>query len=241
MDFTKEIEPGSVFNPVELGSNYWNNSGRIYFRHYPVKGADAESFRFYPGAFAKDKKHCYCCDRRLKGANPLTFRALNYTYFKDDKSVWSLGGKVKDADSETFTVCDEGYLMLTSSLIPHSFGKDKKKVFYYDFDGITNWVRQANPETFVSLGDGYFGKDDDFVFFGRAVIPKAKVQSWRKIGGFYSKDDSRIFYMNRLIKIADFDSFEFTETQIVQLAKDRNHYYWNENVISKDKYDELFR
>ena len=240
MKFTGEIKPGFIFNDQNPETRYWIKENQIYFGHYPIKGADIETFRFYLGGFAKDKKHCYCANRKLKESDPQTFRALNYTYYKDDRFVWTLGGRIKQADSKTFVICDDGFIKILNSYIPHGFGKDKERVFYYDFDGITNWVRKANPQTFISLQDGYFGKDDRFVFFGRGVIPNANVKWWRKIKGKYNKDDSRIFYMNRLIRVADYESFEVTKHGIVQLAKDKKNCYWNENVIGRDKYEELF-
>lgn len=241
MDFTKELNPTSVFEILNSETFYWIKDGKIYFRNEPVKGADIESFRFYAGSFAKDKKHCYRVGRRLKNADPQTFQALNYTFFKDEKQVWVLGGKIKDADSKTFAVCDDGCFKSGSICLPPGFGKDKEQVFYYDFDGIANWVKKANPETFTSLQDGYFGKYDKFVFFGRAVIPSANLRSWRKIGGHFSKDDSKIFYMNRPIKTVDHATFEVVNVKIAHLAKDKNNYYWNDNIISRDRFLELNR
>ena len=50
------------------------------------------------------------------------------------------------------------------------------------------------------------------------MLPKANVERWRKIGGFYSKDDTRVYYFNRHIKQADCDSFEVVPSDRFQLA-----------------------
>jgi len=56
-------------------------------------------------------------------------------------------------------VCDDGSHDLGNGVhVPHGFGKDATRVFYYDFNGKPNWVRKASPDTFVSHNDGYFGK-----------------------------------------------------------------------------------
>src|SRR5207244_1796457 len=94
-----------------------------------------------------------------------------------------------------------------------------------------NWVRKASPSTFISLNDGFYGKDENFVFFGTACLPKAMVEHWTKIGGFYSKDDKRVFYMNFEIKGADYDSFEVVYTVHTQLAKDKDRCYWGDEVV----------
>ncbi|HEX20034.1 MAG TPA: hypothetical protein ENG78_04345 [Acidiferrobacteraceae bacterium] len=72
---------------------------------------------------------------------------------------------------------------------------------YYDYDDKPNWVRKASPDSFTSLNDGHFGNDDNIVFCGAATIPKANIKHGHKIGGFYSKDDQRMFYYNWQIQV----------------------------------------
>src|SRR6185436_9690370 len=114
------------------------------------------------------------------------------TYATDGQFVWTMGGRIKEADAQSFVVCDDGVHDLGhGTRVPHGFGKDKDRVFYYDFDGKPNWVRKATPKSFVSLNDGYFGKDEQFVFCGAVTLPKANVEHWSKIAGHYSRDDTR--------------------------------------------------
>lgn len=241
---TREYTLGLTFRDEDLTTLYWLNDGKICYRHYPIRGADADSFRFYLGSFAKDRKHCYCTFSRLAGGNAATFRALNYTYATDGQSVWTLGGRIKDADAESFIVCDDGSYDIGRNLrVPHGFGKDKDRVFFYDYDGKPNWVRKASPQSFVSLSDGHFGQDEQFVFFGAVTLPKAKVQQWRKLGGYYSTDDTRVFYANREIKDADVASFEVIRSPIpsrdfIQAAKDRNHYYSNDRIVDLREFED---
>jgi DKNYY family len=243
-DDLQEFAPGHVFHDNDLTTQYWiDDQGMTIWRQTPIRSARAASFRFYLGGFAKDEKNCYCYGGRLVGAEPKTFRALNYTYFTDGRLVWTIGGKLPDVDAETFVVCDSGSytdtVPGTTTRVPYGYGKDAQRVYYYDFDGKPNLVRKATAKTFISLGDGHFGKDENFVFCGNATIAKAKVAHWRRIGGNYSKDDSRIFYFNRIMNGADFESFRVVPSQskmpYLNFARDKNHFYWNDRVVDDDK------
>lgn len=212
------------------------------YRNYPVPRAYAESLRFFRGSFGKDRKNCYCMNHKLAGGNGSTFRALNYTYATDGVFVWTMGGKVKEANAESFIVCDDGVHHLSGGVrVPYGFGKDKDRVFYYDFDGKPNWVRKASPATFVSLNDGHFGKDAHYVFCGIATLPKANVPQWRKIGGYYSKDDQRIYYFNRELREADYGSFEVVAMLYnwIQLAQDKTHFYNNDRIIEAAEFEQI--
>ena len=240
-EHVEEFGPASYFNEGVPWTLYWVRDENILYRNYPIRGAHIPTFRFYMGSFAKDRKNCYCTSSRLVGADPANFRALNYTYVTDGVHVWTMGGQIKDVDAATFVVCDDGVKQLHSGYVPYGFGKDKNRVYYYDFDGKPNWVRKANPATFVSLNDGYIGKDDSFVFCGTAVIPKANVRSWTKIGGNYSKDDSRIFYHNRGVPGADYETFVFVPSgkDYVQLARDKQNFYCNDKPIDEQEFLKL--
>jgi len=230
-DDIREFTPGSAYRESDPTTRYWICEAGVFWKNELVFGADPTTFRFYLGGFAKDHQHCYCYSSRLRDANPSTFRALNYTYAADDKFVWTIAGRVKDADAESFVACDDGFIELGLGLrAPHSFGKDKQRVYYYDFDGKPNWVRKASADSFVSLNDGYFGKDANFAFIGRAMIPRANVESWEKVGGYYSKDDKRVYYRNRTLRDADPDTFIFLGPE-EQLARDKRHLYRRDEIV----------
>lgn len=221
---------------------YWTDDKQVYFRHFPIKGADIESFVSFGGRWAKDKKHCYSTYTRLKEADPQTFIPLNLSFVKDAQNVWTIGGKIADADAASFVVCDAGAVSLgvhfqenekgEEYFVEHlynayGYGKDKNSVFYECFQGKAKVLKKADPQTFVSLGDGYFGYDANFVFYGFSAIPKAKPKTWQKLHpkSFYSQDGNKIYYANKLIKQADIESFE-----IVKLSDPTAHAYW-----AKDK------
>jgi hypothetical protein len=230
-DDIREFTPGTDYRKSDPATRYWICGTQVFWRHLAVAGAEPETFRFYLGDFAKDRRRCYCCTSVLRGANPTAFRALNYTYAADNQFVWTKGGKIKDAEARSFVACDDGYIELGLGLrAPYGFGKDNERVYYYDFDGKANWVRKASSDSFVSLNDGYFGKDANFAFFGRAMISKANVECWEKVDGYYSKDDKRVYYRNCILRDADPNTFVFLDPK-EQLARDKRHLYRRHEIV----------
>jgi hypothetical protein len=127
--------------------------------------------------------------------------------------------------------------------VPHGFGKDAGRVFYFAFDGKPNWVRKATPASFVSLNDGYFGFDANFVFCGADTLPKAVVAQWRKLGGVYSGDDRRVYYYNSELREADRASFEVlpNASEWTYLARDKKNLYYNGQIVDDDEFHRLNR
>ncbi len=249
---------------------YWTDGKAVYYRGSIIKNADIETFEQFPGAWGKDKNHCYSGGERLNNADPKSFTVLNFTYAKDSASVWTLVGRIAEADAATFTVCDDGRHSLGRKFerlpdkqikrlpngeivwyelfVPYGFGKDKNVVYYYDFKGKTNIVKKANPISFVSLNDSYFGYDENFVFCGRSSLPKADSKTWKKLmnGYYYSKDCGRVYYFNRLIAGADAETFEIITVPSVfhtpyQYAKDKNQGYNNDNAIELSELENRIR
>lgn len=237
-DDLREIIPGNVYHPRgDETTRYWIQGRTVMHGEDVVRGADPDSFRFYLSGFAKDHRHCYCVGGRLRDGNGATFRALNYCYHTDGRLVWALGGVVKDADAESFEVCDDGIDSLNAMRVPYGYGRDRSRVYYYDYDGKPNWVRKATPETFQSLNDGHFARDHQFIFYGGSPLPGAKVDTWRRMECYYSKDDRRIYYLNRHIKAADYATFEVVLSE--PLARDKNNLYFNDEIVTADAFESV--
>nr|WP_318013906.1 DKNYY domain-containing protein [Flavobacterium sp. SH_e] len=59
---------------------------------------------------------------------------------------------------------------------------------------------------------------------------------------FYSIDQNRVYYFNRLIKDADAESFEIVFVSSIfetptQYAKDKNHFYLNDTICSSEEFE----
>lgn len=241
-DDTREFIPGHVFRDGDETTKYWIKDGKVFWRHYPIRGADVASFRFYLSGFAKDRKHCYNQNSRMKIANPSAFRTLNYAYATDDEFVWVMGGMINECDAKTFVVCDDGYRCIgIGARLPYGFGKDSKRVFFFGYEGKAKWVRKANATSFVSFNDGFFGKDEQSAFWGTSAISKSKAIHWKRIGGPFSKDDSRIFFANASIDEADYDSFEVVWADGIPLAKDNRRFFRDRTVVDEAEFREVLR
>jgi len=218
------------------GDYYWDRGDAIVCGGQTVKGAHLPSFRFFKNGFAKDNKSCYCMGRKLRGASSDTFKVLNYCYVTDGEGVWTLGGQIKDADAQSFVVCDDGFKQLSDgSKVPYGFAKDKDYVYYFDFQGKPKKLTKVNPDTFISLNDGHFGKDHKSVFFGSFRLAGAKLETWQKLDGHYSKDQNKVFSGNRVVKNANIETFE-VDSSLSSLAKDHINFYSNDGVISESDY-----
>jgi hypothetical protein len=237
-DDIQELTPGDVYRPRDERTRYWIQGRKVMHGEDEVRGADADSFRFYLSGFARDHKHCYCVGTRLRDGNGATFRALNFCYVTDGRLVWALGGVVKDADAESFEVCDDGVDSLNNMRVPYGYGKDRSRVYYYDYDGTPSWVRKATPGTFQSLNDGHFARDHQFVFYGGSPLPGAKPDTWQKVERYYSKDQKRIYYLNRHIKAADYATFEVVPSgpDLGRFARDKNNWYFGDEIVSADEF-----
>jgi hypothetical protein len=238
----------------EENTRYWTDGKKVFYKSSEIKGADIESFIHFPGyvGYAKDKNTVYRDSKRFKEADKDTFEVLNFNYAKDKSNVWTLIGKIENVDAGTFEVCDSGKYSLGHHVkngkwyelfVSYGFGKDKNNVYYYDTLGKPKILKNAIPESFVSLDDGYFGYDENTVFCKYNKLNKANPKTWKlyKVGYFYSKD-KYIYYFNRIIKDADVETFEIIENVpssdlVFQYAKDKNNYYNNDDIITREEFE----
>jgi hypothetical protein len=236
LEAPREFVPGHVYNESDESTWWWiGPDGKITYRkNHPLTGADIATFRFYPGGFAKDRKHCYGHWGKLPGGNSRTFSVLNYSYATDGRWVWTIGGRVEGADAASFVVLDDG----TRNGAYHErvgYAKDRERVFFAHSGNQAKWVRQASPESFESLNDGRFAKDHNGVFFGSIPLPKVNPAQWRRLGGSYSKDDTRIYYGDACITKADYESFEVLLTEEGAFARDKKRCYLGAEFIEPQR------
>lgn len=242
MDDAEELTPGNEFRDGDETTLYWLRDGKVMYRHYPLTGAHAESFRFYRGSFGKDRKSCWSTNVKLTGGNGATFRALNYAYVTDGVTVWTTGGRADDADAATFVVCDSGSKTIIGTRVSQGFGKDSERVYSYDGQGKTKLVRKASAATFTSV-NGIFGHDGTTVFYGATPLPNADATQWRMLGGNYSRDDKRIYYCSRPMVDVDIDSFEIVPTgkDYVQLARDAKSFWNNDTAMDAAEFQKMVK
>lgn len=227
-------KPAATYPERHKSHGYWISpeTGKVKWGDTTIRGSDPGSFVSLGAGYAKDKYRCYCLSSQLRGADPRTFEVLNHTYAKDAENVWTFGGKIKDVDAATFRVCDSGYYPLPSGIAsaPYGYGKDRNRVYYYDFDGKPNAVRKAHPETFESLGDGLHAKDREHVYYGGHVLKGATPAAWTLIDDLYSKTDKHVYYGGRPIVEAHAGSFEYLQGY---WSKDAEHCFFQDRLIDE--------
>lgn len=240
-----ELTPGTDFVEDDETKQYWIKEGAVLFRHYPCKGADPASFRFYRGAFGKDDKRVYATCTRQRGGNGATFRALNFAYYTDGNFLWTMGGQIKGADVDSFMVCDDGSIKHYEEMpyrYAYGFARDKAHVYYFNWQGKTKTVRKAVSSSFVSLNDGYFGRDENRIFWGAFELPKANLATWIRMDDryFFSRDNSQVFHANQPLRNVDYDTFTIEITSSgMPLAKDKSRYFYGGSEITAAEFEKF--
>jgi len=240
------------FNEADPETHFWTDGSKVFNYNTLLRGANPKTFA-YDGIFAKDDLRCFCGETCLKDADVETFRPLNYTYAIDKNNVYTITGKIKDVDIETFSVLDDGkYLLLYNRLgIPeytfYGYAKDKNHIYYHNYEGKPKIIKDAVLESFTAYNDGYFARDQNHIYGNGRRIKNADVKTWRKISALpnslYSKDHKKIFYAFWEIK-ADYETFELEIPEnakyiTYQLARDKDNFYKNGELISEEEFSKL--
>jgi hypothetical protein len=225
----------------QIVGKFWKDDKAVYCERRKIRGANPKTFKVIGDSWANDDKHVYYAMYVLNKADPASFVRLNSLYGKDKNFAYSaFGHVVKDADPNTFEVLDSGIptekLFNFKQLNTAGYARDKNYVFYYvATEGRPTKIKGANPNTFVSLGNEY-GRDNKSVFCQKKKIQGASLPDWRYLGWWYSIDNKKVYYENKAIPNADIESFILLESFFVVWAKDKNNYYVNGAISSKDLY-----
>ena len=240
-DFTRERPLASRYVEADLETQYWlDGSGKVRYRHFTLKGADPESFRWFLPGFAKDRRACYVVDRVMAGSDPATFVMLNNCFAKDKSRVWCLEGRIGTADTATFEVLDDGIAWLDGLPLPHGYARDSTAVYYASYGDKVIAVKGADPKSFVSFGGGRFGKDETRVYTAGLLIPKADAATWRPLAAAYSADSSRVFFQRQVLKGADPATFDVLSSggNAMHVARDQSRFYLHDCEISAAEYEQ---
>ncbi|HAV64877.1 MAG TPA: hypothetical protein DCY13_21220 [Verrucomicrobiales bacterium] len=166
--------------------------GKAYYMKSAIRGADAASFKRLLGPWARDKRKVYWASRACSGADAGSFEPLNIIYGRDKCAVFNQTSVLKGADRYTFEALDAG-VDDTGDIwqIYHptvGYGRDASRVY---FAGQS--VRDADPGTFVSLGNR-FGRDKNHIYFEGRKLKGADLKTWRHWAGNLSLDSQFVYY-----------------------------------------------
>ncbi len=192
----------------------------------------------------------------LKNVDPTSFVSLQNGYGKDNKQAWFEGRAFAVKDVSTITSLDRNFATddaqayinckpirgsdgKTFQLIDRNFAKDTNHVYYYAFDGESNYqvcTLPCDKQTFKIIDDRY-SKDKDHVFFLGFTIQGADAGSFQVLKSGYSKDANAVYFQSKKISgvhPASFQVYQENESfiQDVAYAKDNTSVYVNDKKLT---------
>ncbi|MCK5590477.1 MAG: DKNYY domain-containing protein [Candidatus Pacebacteria bacterium] len=218
-----------------IGDYYTRDKQHVYFGGEQVTEADRATFCHIGGVLAKDKNNIYCFGKVFSGVDSSTFEYVGGSFSKDKNSAYMYTYIMRDVDLETFEYLGSSYtrdankIYLADKVISEAdynsfefvgslYAKDKNNVYYV---GPPYIIAEADPESFVYLGEGYLGegyaKDDnsyyymnkrtdnldsgflstlnkEFLFKEAGLV---NFEYFEKLGDYYIQVDDRVLYLVR--------------------------------------------
>lgn len=187
----------------------------------------------YP-TWTTDEKHVYCAGGRIR-ADRKSFRILNEVFAKDDTRVFTRRGALRDADAVTFEVLGT-YLHPVEQRF-HSYGRDRRSVFFHAGMGQPRLLKSADPASFRWLGAGY-GGDAKRVYLAGYLVEKADPATFRPQKRMYATDAARCFYGTKWIPNLDPATFSVLElggrplTENDQFARDARRVVYRDRELA---------
>ncbi|HAT86414.1 MAG TPA: hypothetical protein DCS30_11010 [Rhizobiales bacterium] len=130
--------------------------------------------------FSKDK--ILWKGKTLKGADASSFESLSPTIGRDATSIY-VNGKIAKVDKQSFEV------------LSNSYARDREAV-YLIMETKLKPVKNANPATFVAIGD-CFGRDSTSAFFRTSKMRLNKgcnPENLKSLGHVYATDGVSLFF-----------------------------------------------
>lgn len=125
---------------------YAKDKLHVYYKGFPVEGADPVSFESITDSYGKDASHVYYELKEIPGADPATFKVFNIQWGRDTQDVYFQYRPIEACDPSTF------------ELLREDWQRDSQCVY---FQG--RKAPDADPASFVIL-NYWFGKDKNHVY-----------------------------------------------------------------------------
>ena len=126
------VEGANPLSFERITEHYGKDADHVYYELELVPGADPATFKVFETQWGRDVHDIYLQYRPLEACDPSTFEILAESWQRDSKCVYFQGRKTPDADPASFVVLN------------FSFGKDKNHV--YSNDPVI--IEGADPVTF---------------------------------------------------------------------------------------------
>ena len=207
----------------------------------PVPGVDAATFRALGGNWAVDDQKVFVQCSHRKSIDRKSFEFLNPVFVKDARAVYDWSKPIAGADPATFEVLDPGFVPgddIVAKPTYQSYARDKNAVYFHDqMFGKACVLRGADRDTFRSFRNG-FGADHQQVWSLNYRLKGAHAPSWVYLGGGYSIDREKVFYLDRPLPGVVREKFCVILHPGVRLATDGTQFFSNDSPISRKEFIE---
>jgi hypothetical protein len=232
------VSSPKIPTPQEFQEKYEVRTDGVYYDGVLIKRAEAATFEFIGGDYAKDAFTIYSRGIAIPGANRQTFEYVGNGHAKDKNYIYN-GFEIFSAeDPSSFEATTDDYYKRGVSfrvyLIPPAadpqtvehvgcfYTKDDSAVYFY---GKT--IVDADPATFSIVG-GCYPKDSEHVYLEGKPIPHADPNTFEYLGLEYTKDADHAYFYGDVISGADATTFEYVGGGY---AKDTAHVYLETDIV----------
>lgn len=220
--------------------DYYATDGSVgFYLGKSLPGKRFVSMRFY----AKSDAAVFYNGEILVGVDPNSFEVLsgNPTYGRDASTVLFEGLRLVDADSASFELLgtrsfhsrDRARVYYREQMISgadpktielvrghYSHHVRDKRAIYAEGQEIVG----ADPATFKLSKFGTYATDNKHVYRFRDIVPNRDLASFEELEPPYSKDKNGVYHKDKLIALADPDTFIINSASGPR-ARDKNYFY----------------
>ncbi|WP_024612821.1 DKNYY domain-containing protein [Pseudoalteromonas sp. TB64] len=229
-----------------LDFNYAKDAHSVFCGNQIIADADLNTFEVITMTLAKDKNNLYSFSEIIELADPTTFEIIDgknsnafELYAKDKNTVYYLSKAILEADLETFYIINAEYSadknwvyrsgMRIPSLDANSFEyvsvfyvKDKNGI--YSTDMYTSFITK-NSDDFIDHGYEYFSCNGVVYWEDCTQELSTAIASFESIDYNWAKNDTHIFYRNKLVYEGDCSNVNMIDELIITA---------NESVITNN-------
>lgn len=191
---------------------------------------DVDEMEILNHDFIKDKQRIYRKGVLLRGITPDGFHVFNSAYIGNHQIIYTPYGDAKVAHPDTFEVLDDG----GNPNYPQGYGKDEEFVYFFTSSTDTRHAVRLkackNPSSFSLLTFDY-AKDDQHVYYDRAIVKSAIPQSFFVLDNGYSRDEKHIFWRDQPVKAKVSSFIELGEGY----AADEKNIFYHGTLLDVDR------
>jgi hypothetical protein len=229
-----EIEQADPETFTVLSERYSKDEYHAFHECSLLRNADSKTFRVTSGFLAVDSKSVFRSGKLVSNANSSTFghlkhRFSNLNFYTDDQHVYYFTNIVDDADPGTFEV------------IGSYFSKDHKHAYFCSKK--CHKIDSTDIKTFRAMSiksnwanASVYARDKSRVFFCAelkennpcAPLPDSDPDSFEYIGKYFSRDMSKVFFREKVVRGADaatFEIFQADDQSGLYRARDKSSIY----------------